>query len=192
MIKRPLDPRFSQAVLTGQKFTTIRESLWPIGVPIMLYNWSGKPYRSKQTNVAAIIVQGYWPITITRHKDDTMSYTYGMDNPKQLHETEGFTSREELDNWFRPMVEPDQTITKTLMRFRLAKDSKLALAEAIGDKQETMDAAEDCRNLKRPRESEGVGRVPRDQRRHERIRERSPRSRRRVGTTARRWGRLTA
>lgn len=120
MIKRPLDPRFSQAVLTGQKFTTIRDTLWPIGTPIMLYHWSGKPYRSKQTNVAAIIVQGYWPIRITRHKDDTMSYTYGMEHPKQLHETEGFNSRAELDAWFRPMVEPDQTITKILMRIRLA------------------------------------------------------------------------
>lgn len=40
MIKRPLDKRFNAAVLTGKKFTTIRGKPWPVGVPIMLYNWS--------------------------------------------------------------------------------------------------------------------------------------------------------
>ena len=66
MIKRPLNPRFSDAVREGRKFTTIRADLWPVGVPIMLYNWSGAAYRSKQIDVAAIIVQGFWLIEITR------------------------------------------------------------------------------------------------------------------------------
>ena len=117
MIKRPLDPRFSKAVLDGVKFTTIRDKPWPVGVPIMLYNWSGKAYRSKQIDVAEIKVSGYWPIKITRCKDGSMRYEYGMLNSNPLHVTEGFASRSELDNWFRPLVKPGKSLEKVLMRF---------------------------------------------------------------------------
>jgi hypothetical protein len=121
MIKRPLNPRFTAAVHAGQKFTTIRDTLWPIGVPIMLYNWSGAAYRSKQIDVAAIKVSGYWPIQIHHLPDGTMRYIHGMENPKPLYATEGFSTSKELDDWFRPLVPRGQTITKTLMRFRLLK-----------------------------------------------------------------------
>jgi hypothetical protein len=119
MIKRPLHPRFSEAVREGRKFTTIRDKPWPVGKPIMLYNWSGKPYRSPQNNVAPIIVLGFWTIQIAQLEDGTMRYAYGMENAKPLHETEGFESREELDEWFRPLVKPGKSVTKTLMRFRV-------------------------------------------------------------------------
>lgn len=121
MIKRPLHPRFTPAVLAGRKFTTIRDKPWPVGKPIMLYNWSGAAYRSKQTDVAAITVQGWWPITISQRPDGTMSYEYGMKNAKELHETEGFATRAELDGWFRPLVKPDHTVKKYLHRFRLVE-----------------------------------------------------------------------
>ena len=124
MIKRPLNSRFSDAVREGRKITTIRDNPWPVGVPIMLYQWSGAAYRSKQNDVVVVKVSGYWPIQIHRLPDGTMRYIHGMENIKPLYETEGFKTSDELDDWFRPLVKPGQTITKTLMRFRLAnKDS---------------------------------------------------------------------
>lgn len=122
MIKRPLDPRFSEAVKSERKFTTIRDKPWPTKQPIMLYNWKGKPYRSPQLDVAPIIVLGYWTIQITRRPDGTMLYRYGMENAKPLWETEGFESQEHLDDWFRPLVKPGCFITKYMMRFKLAGD----------------------------------------------------------------------
>lgn len=119
MIKRPLHPRFSEAVLTGRKFTTIRDKPWPVGEPIMLYNWTGPAYRSKQKDIAPIIVQGWWPIGIGHNPDGTMRYTVGMDCGTPLHQTEGFSSQEEMDAWFRPLVKPNQPIQKYIMRFRL-------------------------------------------------------------------------
>jgi hypothetical protein len=122
MIKRPLHERFSVAVARGEKFTTIRDKPWPVGVPIMLYNWTGKPYRSPQCDVAAIIVSGFWPIQIAhRPTDGKMLYAYGMENAKELHETEGFQTREEMDDWFRPLVKPGKTVRKHLMRFSICQ-----------------------------------------------------------------------
>lgn len=131
MIKRPLDPRFSEAVKEGRKFTTIRENPWPVGKPIMLYNWSGKPYRSKHVDVAPVRVSGFWTIRITRNDDDSMSYECGMENAKPIHETEGFDSAEAMDDWFRPLVKPGATIEKALMRFSLlnAKADSSAVAD---------------------------------------------------------------
>lgn len=119
MLKRPLNKRFNQAVLDGRKFTTIREKPWPVGVHIMLYNWSGSPYRSKQVDVAPVKVLGYWPITIAKAENGAMSYDYGLETEIPLWQHEGFMSPEELDEWFGEMVKPGQTITLTLMRFRL-------------------------------------------------------------------------
>ena len=120
MIKRPLNPQFSSAVIEGRKFTTIREKPWPVGTPIMLYNWSGAAYRSKQIDVAPVIVMGFWTIQIAHMESGDMRYAYGMDCGLALHETEGFDSRAAMDEWFRPLVKPGQSVTKHLMRFRLA------------------------------------------------------------------------
>lgn len=117
MIKRPLDSRFKTAVLEDRKITTIRDKPWPIGKPIMLYNWSGLPYRSKHSNVAAVVVKRFWTIRITHLEGGQMSYDLGMYNGLKIYETEGFASKKEMDNWFRPLVRVGQTITKTLMRF---------------------------------------------------------------------------
>lgn len=88
----------------------------------MLYNWSGAAYRSKQIDVAAVTVLGFWPITIAQTSCGAMRYAYGMESETPLWEHEGFRSPEELDEWFRPLVKPGQTISKTLMRFRLANE----------------------------------------------------------------------
>ena len=124
MIRRPLNPRFNAAVLAGRKFTTIRDRVWPIGVPIMLYNWTGPAYRSKQIAVAEIKVLGYWPIQIHHIPYGTMRYIHGMENIKPLYETEGFATSDDLDDWFRPLVKPNQPARKYLMRFRLAAHSQ--------------------------------------------------------------------
>ncbi len=126
MIKRPLDARFSSAVLEGRKTTTIRDNAWPVGVPIQLYNWSGAPYRSPQTDVAVVIVQGFWSIQITSLQSREMIYECGKESAPALWESEGFVSQEEMDEWFRPLVKPGKTITKTLMRFRLANENSAA------------------------------------------------------------------
>ena len=119
MIKRPLNCRFREQVLADKKTTTIRDKAWPVGVPIMLYNWSGAAYRSKQIDVAAVVVAGSREIKITHLGDGTMCYAYeGHLGGRLLYETEGFASRAELDEWFRPLVKRGQTLTKTLMMFR--------------------------------------------------------------------------
>lgn len=123
MIKRPLNPRFNAAVLEGRKITTIRDKPWPVGVPIMLYNWSGAAYRSKQVDVAAIVVMGYWSIELAHAEGWGMRYAYGMESPRSLYETEGFESRDDMDEWFRAVVKPGQKVTKFLMRFRLHRTS---------------------------------------------------------------------
>ena len=117
MIKRPLNPRFRAPVLDGRKTTTIRDKAWPVGVPIMLYNWTGSAYRSKHSDVAAIVVKGFWTIRITHREDGGMLYAYGRVNDTPLHATEGFASRAEMDEWFRPLVKCGQTVEKTLMLF---------------------------------------------------------------------------
>lgn len=118
MIKRPLNSRFREQVLADKKTTTIRDKVWPLGVPIMLYNWSGAAYRSKQIDVAPVRVVGFWTIRIAHGEDGLMDYYSGKESGPALYESEGFESREEMDAWFRPLVKRGQTIEKTLMLFR--------------------------------------------------------------------------
>ncbi len=121
MIKRPLDSRFSEKVKSGAKFTTIRSKPWPVGKPIMLYNWSGKPYRSPQIDVAAVTVLGFWPIVIVHQHDGKMLYGCGMESDVPLWQREGFESEAAMDDWFRKSVKKGETVFKHLMRFKLLK-----------------------------------------------------------------------
>jgi hypothetical protein len=117
MLKRSLNPRFRDPVLRGEKTTTIRDNAWPLGVPIMLYNWSGAAYRSKQSDVAPVMVKGYWTILITHNPDGTMVYECGKESGPALWQSEGFLSQSEMDDWFRPLVPRGTGVSKTLMRF---------------------------------------------------------------------------
>jgi hypothetical protein len=117
VIKRPLNSRFSGKVLDGTKFTTIRENPWPLWTPIMLYNWRAQAYRSPQDNVCPVIVESETEILIS-NTDGTMTYLPDSVDGIPLYQTEGFNSMEELDDWFRPLVKPGQTVTKHLMRFK--------------------------------------------------------------------------
>lgn len=120
MIKRPIDPRFNQAVLDGRKFTTIREKPWPVWKDVMLYNWSGAAYRSKQVDVAAVIVESETEILICNDGHAVTFYPDDVDGIS-LHETEGFESRSDLETWFAKVVKPGERATKHLMRFRLLR-----------------------------------------------------------------------
>lgn len=120
MIKRPLHPQFSDAVRQGRKITTIRDKAWPIWVPIMLYNWSGKPYRSKHVDVTPIIVEETTAIRIGRERDQMFYHAENHIHPDHfLWCGEGFLSAEDMDDWFRRKVKPGQWIQPALMRFRL-------------------------------------------------------------------------
>lgn len=117
MIKRPLNSQFSDKAEEEIKITTIRDHAWPVGVPIMLYNWSGAAYRSKQVDVCAVEVIATQPIRIS-NTPDGMRYSVHSVVGRILWSTEGFNSGEEMDAWFSKIVKPGQTITKHLMRFK--------------------------------------------------------------------------
>lgn len=126
MIKRPISNRFREPVLAGVKTTTIREEPWPIGKPVMLYSWAGKPYRSRQIDLAPVIVLDWRLIYIAHHEDGTMIYAdVETLTVPPLEQTEGFPSREELDAWFRPLIPRGATGMKTLITFRLATAADL-------------------------------------------------------------------
>lgn len=83
----------------------------------MLYNWSGAAYRSKQSDVASVMVKGFWTILITHNPDGAMVYECGKESGPALYESEGFTSQAEMDDWFRAVVPRGTGVAKTLMRF---------------------------------------------------------------------------
>ena len=120
MLKRPLNLQFSQAVLDGIKTTTIRKNPWPIGKPIMLYNWSGIAYRSHQIDVAPIVVIETTEIEITRN---VLGMGYWVKSTDVFIEglwmTEGFKSQKDMDLWFSKLVKCGQSLTRHLMKFRL-------------------------------------------------------------------------
>jgi hypothetical protein len=123
MLKRPLHPQFSDAVREGRKVTTIRDKSWPCWKPIMLYNWSGAAYRSKQIDVCQVVVEESEEVTLTRNSLGNIIVTPCVPRlcgNRQLWECEGFESFDAFCDWFRPLIKPRETITKTLMRFRLA------------------------------------------------------------------------
>lgn len=118
MIKRPLNSRFNGAVHALRKITTIREKSWPVGKPVMIYNWSGKAYHSPQSDVTAVMVLESQPITITKQADGIMTYTHAMHLPSKLWHCEGFQSQEDMDAWFSAKMKSGQTIIKTIIKFQ--------------------------------------------------------------------------
>ncbi len=124
MIKRPLDIRFEDRVREGRKCTTIRDKPWPIGKPIMLYRWSGKPYSSPQIDVCPVVVTYIHPITIS-NTPEGMRYSISFVSGTILWECEGFDSGEDMDSWFSSKIKPGQTVEKHLMRFNLKPTTTL-------------------------------------------------------------------
>lgn len=119
MIKRPLDKRFGRSVLEMIKISTIRKTAWPMGVPIMLYHWSGKPYHSKHVDVAAVQVDEVRTIRIRHGENGTLVFGTQLALSHPLWYLEGFSSEEEMDDWFRPLVKKGETLTQYQNIFHL-------------------------------------------------------------------------
>ena len=133
MHRRPLNPGFNSAVCSGIKTTTIRPKPWPIGVPIQLYNWIGRPYGkgSTQADVVPVIATAATPITIgslskSDHllgKPGTIFYAVRGERSHstyQLWMSEGFPSAAAMDDWFRKFVpKPGSQVVQYLMDFRI-------------------------------------------------------------------------
>jgi len=127
MIRRPLNERFAKAVLEGRKITTIRDNPWPIGKPIMLFRWSGKPYRSKQVEIAAVVVEFIQCIDIKLDDfSDCVIFSQDMIGERPLWSCEGFNGPMDMNDWFVAKMKPNTTVTKSIMRFRLATEQERA------------------------------------------------------------------
>ncbi len=113
MIRRPVHNKLAGAVRAKIKQTTMREKAWPVGVPIMLYEWSGKPYRSKQVEVGVVAVSWVRDVWIHRLGDE-------------MWEVEGFESQQEMNAWFRALVKPGKVLKRKLMRFVLVEERGVA------------------------------------------------------------------
>ena len=124
MIKRPLHPQFIDAVLTGGKFTTIRGKPWPCWTPIMLYHWSGAPYRSKHVDVAVIEVEEVLEIVVTHDHDGGVVFSRDKVDGIPIHRTEGFADLGQMQEWFAKVVPVGKTKGLALMRFRLRRSGK--------------------------------------------------------------------
>lgn len=125
MIKRPLAEQFHQKVWDLIKISTIRPNPWPVGVPIQLFRWEGLPYRSKHVNGPAVIARSADPIIIASDAAGAISYYLAGDDLRHaitdLYVTEGFDGQEKMDDWFRRLVKPGQTIQSYQMLFSLIK-----------------------------------------------------------------------
>lgn len=132
MLKRPVNSRFNERIIAGIKITTIREKPWPVGKPIMLYNWSGKPYGSPQRDVVAVEVTATTPITITHSPTGRMFYKVALEwwwqkhvspdageGQQMLWQCEGFDSQDDMDAWFRAVLKPGTTTEMHLCRFKV-------------------------------------------------------------------------
>jgi len=119
MLKRPLHAQFGPKVLADLKRTTIRDTPWAVGKPIMLYHWTGKPYRSPQQDVAAVEVEHTQPIAITVPAYGSPHYSPRTVAGQPLWQLEGFDSQDDMDAWFLAKLKPGQTVHKHLMLFKL-------------------------------------------------------------------------
>lgn len=100
MIKRAVNAMFNSAILAGRKTTTIRESFWPAQTQIMLFNWTGRPYRSKQRDVAVVVVADVHFLRIYNDGRSVEFYELPESLHKNLWMSEGFESQGALDWWF--------------------------------------------------------------------------------------------
>ncbi len=125
MTKRPLDTGFRSAVVALIKIATMRKNPWPIGVPIMLYSWAGKPYRSKHDDLIPVIAESATKVKIQRVGDSIAYQVPEQLLPRPLWQCEGFDSQELMDAWFLKLVAPGKSIERYLMIFRPLTETEL-------------------------------------------------------------------
>lgn len=128
MIKRPINSTFREKILAKEKISTIRAKPWPLCVPIMLFSWEDKPYRSKHKDLAVVVVQAILPIAISRSTSNALTYSYSNRKGsclemsifgKPLFEAEGFDSADQMDAWFAKLVKKGESINQFIMLFNL-------------------------------------------------------------------------
>lgn len=91
----------------------------------MLFRWSGAAYRSKQVEIAPVVVESTESIEITCTAVGVAFWNADHDYLAELWESEGFHSQADMDAWFEAKMKPGQTVTKSLMRFRLARPEEI-------------------------------------------------------------------
>lgn len=94
-------PQFAEAIRTGAKRQTIRPRFVPkLGERLSLREWTGLPYRSKQRELAQVMVTEMFSITI---QDQSMMIN-GVDATpeeiKALTIADGFRNEKEMRQWF--------------------------------------------------------------------------------------------
>lgn len=119
MIRRPINERFAPKVLDGTKTTTIRDKPWPVGQAIMLFRWSGRPYRSPQVEVAVIVVDSVIEFPFHKRPGCDVGFCVKQIDGRYIYETEGFDTHAEFLAWFNPLVPVGETVVKYLMKFQL-------------------------------------------------------------------------
>lgn len=131
MIRRPLHPRFAEPVLARIKTTTFRDAAWPVGVPIMLYHWTGRPYKSPQQSLAPIAVESVTPIRIEANRAGEI-IVRDSDGALIPHPwiDEGFDSAEDFASWFRPLLKGGGVLLRQMMRFNLL-DTEISQRDSI-------------------------------------------------------------
>lgn len=120
MLKRPLNSRFAHKVLAGVKVCTIRDNPWPLGVPLMLYQWSGAPYRSKHRDLAVVKVHTIEQITIS-HLASGIVISGAIHLSTPLWKREGFDNPAEMDAWFSAKIPKGRAHRCHLMHFKLLR-----------------------------------------------------------------------
>lgn len=106
-------------VLADKKTTTIRASAWPIMKPIMLFSWSGKPYRSPQVIVCPIVVTAVERLDVQKSVLGMGYWRPGTDEYREgLWKSEGFYSQNEMDAWFMDSLKKFATYPMWMMTFR--------------------------------------------------------------------------
>jgi len=88
----------------------------------MLYRWEGKPYRSKHLDVAEIEVEELLEIRVSHEPDGgPVIFSRETIDGQPLWQTEGFEDRGQLEDWFSREIEPGESETLFLIRFRVVE-----------------------------------------------------------------------
>lgn len=104
MIVRMFKPKFAPKVESGEKKQTVRprpKRMPKIGQDISLREWTGKPYRSKQRELARSTVTAVASITIHENAIEIDGTLQTFKEDEAFAKADGFGSAREFFQWFR-------------------------------------------------------------------------------------------
>lgn len=99
-----LQPRFEEAVVSGRKPHTIRPHRRDgrprarVGEPLSIRVWTGKPYRSKQHEIAQVVVTEVSECIVGTH---AAMVDFVIMDSEPFARADGFADWNELTSWFR-------------------------------------------------------------------------------------------